>query len=112
MLAPLTPAVRPMFGCQAVYVGIKIMLVMRHRADYPEANGIWMATEKRHHASLKKLFPSMRSVYLLSGGRSETNWQMLPEDDEGFEAEAGRLCELLLAGDERIGRVPGKKKHP
>ena len=111
-LLPLEPVVRPLFGCQALYAGEKILLVLRLRDDHPEANGIWIATEKKHHAGLKRQLPSTHSVYLLSGGKSETNWQMLPADAEAFEQEAVRLCELILSGDTRIGRVPAKKKRP
>ena len=41
-----------------------------------DANGVWIATGKEHHASLKKVLPSMKSVYILSNGKNETGWQM------------------------------------
>ena len=106
------PFVRPMFGCHAVYVGDKIVLVLRNRKDHLEANGVWIATSREHHASLKKELPSMCSVYLLSDGKAETNWQMIPVDVDSFEEEALRVCELILEGDKRIGRVPKRKRAP
>ena len=98
-----------MFGCHAVYVGNKIVLVLRNRPDHSEANGVWVATKKEHHESLKKDLPSLRSVYLLSDGTAETNWQMVPMDSDTFEEEATKACELILEGDKRIGTVPKSK---
>ena len=110
ILLPLEPSVKPMFGCHAVYVGPKIMLVLRHRNDHPEANGVWVATSRQHHASLKQDFPSLCSVHLLSDGKSETNWQMIPLAADDFEASAMKACDLIRQGDERIGRIPKTRK--
>ena len=110
-LLPLEPSVRPMFGSHALYVGEKIMLVLRNRGEHPEANGVWIATSKEHHASLKKELPSMCSVYILSDGKAETNWQMIPLSEDDFEVAVIRACELILAADPRIGRVPKARKR-
>jgi hypothetical protein len=109
-LLPLNPRVNPMFGAFAVYVGEKIMLALRNKDAHEEANGVWIATKSEHHASLKKDFPSMRSIYLLSDGKAETQWQMLPFDADDFESSALKACELILRGDERIGRIPKPRK--
>lgn len=109
-LLPLNPRVNPMFGAFAVYVGEKIVFVLRHHEEHQEANGVWMATKSEHHSSLKKIFPSMRSIYLLSDGKAETEWQMLPLDADDFETSAIKACELILNGDERIGRIPKPRK--
>ena len=109
-LLPLNPRVNPMFGAFAVYVGEKIVLVLRNKEDHQEANGVWIATKSEYHPSLKKIFPSMRSVYLLSDGKAETQWQMLPLDADDFETSAIKACELILHGDERIGRIPKPRK--
>jgi hypothetical protein len=94
-----------------VYVGKKIVLVLRDKKDHPEANGVWMATAKKHHESFKRDFPSMRSVYLISEGKSETNWQMIPLDADDFESSVTLACELILQGDERIGTIPKRKSR-
>ena len=86
------------------------MLVLRNRQDHVEANGVWIATKKEHHASLKKHFPFMRSIYILSDGKAETEWQMLPLDADDFESSVMQACEFILRGDERIGRIPKSKK--
>lgn len=109
-LSPLDVVTKPMFGCQGVYVGDKIVFILRSRADHPEANGVWLATDAEHHASLRKLFPNMCSIAILSDGKSETKWQMLPESADDFEPSAIKACQLVVAGDGRIGRIPKPKK--
>ena len=110
-LLSLNPKVKPMFGCFAVYVDEKIMLVLRDRKDNAEANGVWLATSKEHHASLKKDFPEMCSIYILSDGKAETEWQMLPLSADDFESSVMKACEFILRGDVRIGRVPKVRKQ-
>ena len=109
-LLSLEPVLKPMFGCYALYVREKIMLVLRDRNEHSEANGIWIATSKEFHESLKKDFPSMRSVYILSDGKAETNWQMIPKDADDFESSAIKVCEFILNDDKRIGRIPKPRK--
>jgi hypothetical protein len=107
-LAPLSPITRPMFGCLAIYVGERIVLILREKATYPADNGVWLATTEEHHASLRPEFPQMRSVGLL--GKKITGWQVLPSDSADFEEAALRACDLVLAGDLRIGKVPGGRR--
>ena len=99
-----------MFGCHAIYTNGKIVLILRKREDHTDANGIWIATGKEHHESLKREFPSMKSVYILSDGKGETGWQMIPEDADDFEDSVIKACHLILREDNRIGKIPKKKK--
>jgi hypothetical protein len=107
-IAPLSPTTRPMFGCLAVYVKDKIVLILRDKRDQTADNGVWLATTEEHHQSLRQEFPSMRSIKVL--GKKVTGWQVLPADAEDFEEAAQRACELVLAGDPRIGKVPGARR--
>ena len=100
-----------MFGSFAVYVGEKIVLVVRDRDSHEDANGVWLATSGEHHASLKKDFPSMCSIYILSDGKAETEWQMLPLSADNFESSVNKACEFILRGDKRIGRIPKLRKR-
>jgi hypothetical protein len=108
-LAPLSPQTRSMFGCLAIYVGDKIVLLLRDRPDRPADNGVWLATTVEHHESLRREFPNMRSIQLL--GKEVTGWQVLPVDTPDFESAALCACELIVAGDPRIGKVP-KSRRP
>jgi hypothetical protein len=110
-LAQIQIETRPMFGCLAIYVGNKIVLMLREKQKQREDNGLWLATTADHHQSLRREFPSMRSIQLF--GKEETGWQVLPVDAADFEEAALRACELIMARDPRIGKVPksrGKSK--
>jgi len=108
-LATLSPITKPMFGCLAVYVGERIVLILRDKLDEREVNGVWLATTAEHHQSLREEFPNMRSIPVLGAG--VTGWQMLPVDAPDFEESALRACELIQAGDRRIGKVPKVKRQ-
>jgi hypothetical protein len=43
-IAPLSPETRSMFGCLAVYVQDKIVLILRDKRDGTAHNGVWLAT--------------------------------------------------------------------
>ena len=101
------PVTKPMFGCLAVYVKEKIVLILRDHRDHPADNGVWLATTAEHHDSLRREFPSMRSIQLF--GTPATNWQLLPADASDFEESSLHACELVLARDTRIGRVPVRR---
>lgn len=107
-IASLSPYTRPMFGCLAVYVGERIVLILRDKPTSPADNGVWLATTKENHESLHREFPTMRSIGVL--GKPVTGWQVLPADAPDFETAALRACELVLAGDARIGKVPGERR--
>ncbi len=115
ILEELNPVTRAMFGAYAVYVEDgKLVLILRERESYPADNGVWVATRAEHHASLEKELPSMRGIGLFGSG--PTHWRCLPSDSSEFETAVERVCELILARDERIGTYPKsksrKKKSP
>ena len=99
----------PMFVCLAIYLDDKIVLILRDKPGHAADNGVWLATTEEHHASLRNDFPSMRSIGVL--GKKITGWQVLPADAPDFEEAAIQACELVLAGDPRIGKVPGQRKR-
>jgi hypothetical protein len=104
-LADLDPWTRPMFGCTAVYVEERIVFVLRDKSD--QDTGVWVATAKEHHASLRLEMPNMRSIKVFGVG--ETAWQVLPADADDFEESVLRACALVLASDPRVGKVPKAK---
>jgi len=106
-ISALSPYTRPMFGCLAIYVNDKIVLILRDKPTNTVDNGVWLATTEKHHQSLRREFPNMRSIQVL--GKPVTGWQVLPADAPDFESAALRACELVLAGDARIGKIPGAR---
>jgi hypothetical protein len=107
-LASLSPSTRPLFGCLAVYVGPKIVLVLRDKPEPKADNGVWLATTEEHHDSLRREFPNMRSIQVFE--KPVTGWQVLPADAPDFEESAMRACELVLARDSRIGKIPKARR--
>jgi hypothetical protein len=107
-IAALSPATRPMFGCLAVYVREKIVLILRDKRDQTGDDGVWLATTAEHHQSLRQEFPNMRSIRVL--GKKVTGWQVLPADAQDFEESALHACDLVLAQDPRIGKIPGARR--
>jgi len=107
-IAELSPRTHPMFGCLAVYVKEKIVLILRDKRDPSADNGVWLATTEAHHESLRRDFPHMRSIQLF--GKSVTDWQVLPDDAPDFEEAALRACELIVSRDPRIGKIPGARR--
>jgi hypothetical protein len=107
-LAPLSIETRSMFGCLAVYVGDKIVLLLRDRPKETADNGVWLATTEEHHDSLRREFPNMRSIQLF--GKQVTGWQVLPADAPDFEPAALLACERIVARDPRIGKVPKSRR--
>jgi len=98
-----------MFGSLAIYVGNKIVAVLRDKCEATEEdNGMWLATTVEHHKSLKQDFPNMRSIRVL--GKKVTGWQLLPADAPDFEEAALRACEFIRAGDPRIGKIPASRR--
>ena len=64
-IATLSPKTRSMFGCLAIYVQDKIVLILRDKRDQMADNGVWLATTEDQHRSLRREFPNMRSIQVL-----------------------------------------------
>ena len=116
-LAPLEPEVRPMFSGYAVYIGDKIVLMLRDSPKIPEDNGLWLVFAEQTEAalaltnkpkSLRKKLPSLRTIGILGGVIK--HWLLIPSDSPSFESDALQACELILTHDPRIGRIPESRK--
>jgi hypothetical protein len=104
----LTPVIKPMFGCYAIYIGEKIVLMLRKKEKNDPDNGVWIALSAEHREAIKKIFPSLRPITLFEG--KILDWQNLHEDADDFEETVLEACELILKHDQRIGKIPGSKK--
>lgn len=109
-LLPLDVTIKQMFGLFALYINEKIILILRQRKEFPDTNGVWIATNKEYHKSLKNDIPSLRSISTYSDGATETEWQLIPVDIDDFEYSVIKVCELIKHGDPRIGRIPIPRK--
>ena len=110
-LASLEPEVRPMFSGFAVYVGEKIVLMLRDSPKRPEDNGVWLVfseTANLADPAIRRDFPSLRLINLLGG--KIAHWRLIPADSSSFESEALHACDLLLKHDVRFGRIPQSRQ--
>ncbi len=102
-LADLAPWTRPMFTGTAVYIGEKLVFMLRDK-NRDADGGVWIATMPKYHDSLKLDLPCMRSIAILY--RWGDGWQVLPAEADDFEECVLHACELVRAGDPRVGRLP------
>src|ERR1700677_5071417 len=67
-LAPLDPEVRRMFSGFAVYLGDRLVCMLREHKESPRDNGVWLVLSEATNPadpSLRREFPSLRSIDLL-----------------------------------------------
>lgn len=102
-LDPLSPLIKPMFGCHSIYIGEKIVLFLRDMNKEPLENGVWLATTPKGYESLLEEFVSMMPFNKPKPGKSP--WFLLSPKAPDFEESALKACEMILQGDSRIGRV-------
>ncbi|MGA2592344.1 MAG: hypothetical protein ABSH32_20730 [Bryobacteraceae bacterium] len=90
VIATLSPATRPMFGCLAVYVENKIVLILRDKRDETADNGVRLATTKEHHEESAARVPE-HAIH--SGTRQEGN---------GLAGPSGRCAGFRGGGGARL----------
>jgi hypothetical protein len=100
-----------MFSGFAVYVGDRIVCMLRDHVKSPKDNGMWLVLSESANpadAALREEFPSLRPIELLGGKIS--HWLVIPSDSPIFEQESLHACDLLLHHDLRFGRVPKSRR--
>ena len=110
-LTPLNPEVRRMFSGFAVYLGARIVCMLRDHEKSPQDNGVWLVLSESTDPAdteLRREFPSIRTIELLGGKIG--HWLLIPSDGPDFETEALHVCDLLLRRDPRLGRIPKSRR--
>ena len=102
-LVSIRPTIKRMFGFTYVYLDEKLLFSLRDSVKQSGSNGIWLYTTAEHIDSLSKEFPQLPRRQLWRSGKNA--WVVLASRLEDFEEYAFRACELILKGDQRIGRV-------
>lgn len=102
-LASLRPRIKKVFGFTHVYLDDKLLFSLRDSSKRPATNGIWIYTTLEDLDSLAREFPDLPRRQLWRSGKN--GWLVLASRIPGFEEHAFKLCELVLNGDRRIGRV-------
>jgi len=110
-LAEAQPEVRRMFSGFAVYLGDRLVFMLRDAVKSAKDNGVWLVLAEGIDPAdrgLRREFPSLRSIELLGG--AIRHWLLIPSDGPDFEREALRACELVLRRDARLGRIPQSRR--
>jgi hypothetical protein len=105
---PANVVIRPAIGMYYIYWEKKIVLIFRQVSKNAQHNGVWIATKKEQHASLKMEIPAITDFVFDEGEAFESSWLQLKEDHDDFETGAIRLCELISQRDKRIGKETRK----
>jgi hypothetical protein len=111
-LDALNPEVRRMFSGFAVYVGDRLVLMLRDHAKSVRDNGVWLVLSDGADPAdpaLRREFPSLRRIALL--GNKIGHWLVIPSDSPNFEMESLHACDLLLRRDARLGRIPESRRR-
>lgn len=107
-LASLSPHTRPMFGCLAVYLGERIVMVLRDKGPIDADNGVWLAFEPEREAEVFRAFPRLQAIEVFSA--SVRGWRKLSSRSPEFEDDVLDACRRISAGDTLLGKLPGRRK--
>lgn len=102
-LNSIRPSIKRMFGFTSVYLDEKLLCSLRDSVRQPGCNGMWLYTTTEHVESLGREFPQLPKRQLWRSGKNA--WVILASRLEDFEEYAFKACELILKGDQRIGRI-------
>jgi hypothetical protein len=101
---PANVVIKPAIGMYYIYFEGKIILIFRKVGKNPQHNGIWIATRREDHDSLKAEIPAV-SDFDFGDEVFEPNWLQLQDGHDDFEEAAIALCELVSRRDKRIGKT-------
>jgi hypothetical protein len=104
-LIPIRPAIKQAFGFTYVYLDQKLLLSLRESPKQPQDNGVWIYTQAEHIESLRREFPLLPRRCFWKSSKSGNGWVILASRLDDFEEYTFKVCELVLRGDQRIGRV-------
>ena len=102
-LESLRPTVRSVFGFAHVYLDDKLLFSLRDAPTRTGSNGMWLYTTTEHADSLAAEFSDLPRRQIWRSGKKA--WIVLATRLGNFEEQAFKACELILRGDQRIGRV-------
>ena len=93
---------RQMFGCLAVYLHGRMVLLMSEGEE--PWNGLLIPTEHEHHKSILNEFSDIVQHPVLK------KWLYLPENIEDFESVASEIVRAIEINDSRFGVEPKERK--
>lgn len=105
---PVNVITRPAVGMYYIYWEKKIVLILRKLSKNSHQNGLWIATRREDHASLKADIPAITDFVFDEGEVFESAWLLLSDGHDDFETAAISICELISHRDKRIGKTTPK----
>ena len=108
-LSPIRPTIKHWFGFTSIYLDEKLLCSLRDNTKQPNSNGMWLYTTAEHVESLAREFPELPKRQLWRSRSGNKAWVVLASRLEGFEEYAFKACEVILRGDQRIGRLIRRK---
>jgi hypothetical protein len=94
---------KPMFGCQAIYMFGKLVLVLAAKEE--PWDGLLLCTSREFHSMLIGDYPGLRPHPVLG------KWLYLGQAQDCFEELAQQLVQQIVKQDPRIGVEPGLGKR-
>jgi hypothetical protein len=101
-LYPVRPQIRKMLGGYALILKDDILLLLRERENQPEFNGVFVPTEPQFFDELSRDVHSSNMDFDIDG--APHTWIFISEDLTNFHEVLQKACELIKAGDKRIGK--------
>jgi len=92
---------KPMFGCLAIYLHGRLMLVLASGEE--PWDGLLIPTEHQFHDAIVKEFQDVVQHPVLK------KWLYLPEATEDFETVASDIVEAVKMNDQRFGVEPQER---
>lgn len=101
-LYPVRPRIKKMLGCYGLIKDEILLVLLRDRENQPEFNGIFVATQPQFFNTLQDEIHLSNMNFNLDG--VEHSWIFLSEDLPDFNEKVKKTCEMIKAGDQRIGK--------
>jgi len=99
------PTTRPMFGSTAVYLGERVLFILRKKGDSDD--GVWVAFDEDREADALAALPNLAKITRLPNVRC---WRKLAENSANFEDDVLEACRLGGLPDGPLGKIPIRQK--
>lgn len=101
-LYPVRPKIKKMMGSYALLYNQKILMLLRDSEKNPEYNGVFIATQPEYYDQLQNEIHTGNMDINIDG--LEHSYIFISEDLEEFNDKVKKACEMIKAGDDRIGK--------
>jgi len=104
-LHDLGPTTRAMFGSTAVYLGERVVFILRKKGDSDD--GVWVAFDEDRVRDAIAALPNLTPIQRLPNVRS---WRKLAENHPDFEDDVLEACRIAADPGGPLGKIPVRQK--